>query len=90
MYIENLTNEELEQFNYIIACLHFYGRSIKPDIEIHDYNTAIEIIKEKLNTESYLRVMEALNKDKYSCLLPGGATALTLKGIEYAKKTFKL
>lgn len=89
--IEKLTTTELEQFNYLIKVIYLVvmnGQSI-----LEPYTNAIETVNDKVGNNSFVNIMEVLEKDGYTMPCPNhnsNALVLTEKGIRYAKDTLNL
>ncbi len=89
--IEKLTTNELEQFNYLIKVI--YLGVMNGQSKIEPYTNAIETVNDKIGNDSYVKIMEVLEKDGYTMPCPNPkstALILTDKGIRYAKDTLNL
>ena len=60
--IEKLTTNELEQFNYLIKVI--YLGVMNGQSKIEPYTNAIETVNDKIGNDSYVKIMEVLEKDK--------------------------
>lgn len=89
--IKKLTTNELEQFNYLIKVI--YLGVMNGQSKIEPYTNAIETVNDKIGNDSYVKIMEVLEKDGYTMPCPNPkstALVLTDKGIRYAKDTLNL
>lgn len=89
--IEKLTTNELEQFNYLIKVI--YLGVMNGQSKIEPYTNAVETVNDKVGNNSYVNIMEVLEKDGYTMPCPNpnsNALVLTSKGIRYAKDTLNL